>query len=164
MKQARIKLQGVCIGIMLCLSGCGIYKTYERPEVNVAGLYRDPYAVADTLRADTFNMGKVNWRDLFRDEKLQVLIEKGLANNVDLQIARLRVEEAQASLLASRLAFLPSLSLAPEGTISSYNRSKAVKTYQLPLVTSWEADLSGRLLNASRGPMLLYFRVKPTGR
>ena len=41
--------------------------------------------------------------------KLQALIEEGLANNVDMQAAVLRVEEAKVLLTSARLSFLPSI-------------------------------------------------------
>lgn len=133
------------------LSSCHIYKSYDRPQVNTSGVYRDPAAANDTLVSDTTNMGNLPWKEIFRDPKLQVLIEQGLASNVDLQSALLQVEQAQAMLMSSRLAYAPSLNLAPQGTISSFDKSKATKTYQLPIVASWEIDLFGKLLNAKRG-------------
>lgn len=133
------------------LSSCHIYKSYDRPkDIDTNALYRDPASAADTLATDTANIGNLLWEDVFRDPKLQALIVKGLENNVDMQSAILRVEEAKALLTAARLSFLPSLNLAPEGSISSFNHSKANKTYQLPVVASWEVDLFGKLLNGSR--------------
>ena len=88
---------------MMCatalLSSCHIYKAYDRPEtIDTSGLYRDPVSVTDTLAADTTNMGNLSWKEVFRDPKLQALIEEGLANNVDMQAAVLRVEEAKTLL------------------------------------------------------------------
>lgn len=142
---------------MLCatvlLSSCHIYKSYDRPEeqINTKGLYRDTLSVNDTLASDTANMGNLPWKEIFRDPKLQMLIERGLAKNADLQTALLKVKEAQAMLMSSRLAYAPSLNLAPQGTIYNYDKSTTTRSYQLPVVASWEIDLFGRLLNAKRG-------------
>lgn len=76
---------------------------------------------------------------------------EGLAGNTDLGIARLRVREAEATLLSSRLAYLPSVSLAPQGGLSSYDGAKTTKTYSLAASAEWEIDLFGRLTNAKRG-------------
>lgn len=92
-----------------------------------------------------FEMG-----DLFTDTCLQALIRQGLAANTDLQVARLQVEEAQATLRQSKLAYLPSVDFAPEGSLSSFDGSKAQKTYNIGVSASWEIDLSGRLTNAKR--------------
>jgi len=141
------------IGMMCAtavLSSCNIYKTYERPKVDVAGMYRDTVSVKDTLSSDTTNMGNLPWKEVFKDPKLQALIEKGLSSNLDLQTAMLKVEEVQSTLNAARLAFLPSLSLSPQGTISSFDGKAATKTYQLPVTASWELDIFGNILNAKR--------------
>lgn len=127
------------------MTSCGIYNTYERPEVETAGLFRDTVPMADTT-----SLGNLPWRELFTDSQLQSLIEQGLSNNTDLRIAHLRVKEAEASLLAARLSYLPSASLAPQGTISSFDGGKASKTYQLPVSASWEIDIFGKVTNANR--------------
>ena len=135
------------------LSSCHIYKAYDRPDtIETSGIYRDPVSATDTLAAtDTANMGNLPWKEVFRDPKLQALIEEGLANNVDMQAAILRVEEAKLLLTSARLSFLPSLNLAPQGTITKMENTGYVKAYTLPAAASWEVDLFGKLLNASRG-------------
>lgn len=146
-----------CLVATSLLSSCHIYKAYERPDVDIQHLYRDTVAAdnrdsSDTLSlADTVSLGSRPWRDVFADPALQSLIEQGLAGNTDLQSALLRVKQAEATLLSSRLAYLPSLKLAPEGTISSFDKQSATRTYQLPVAASWEVDLFGNLLNAKRG-------------
>ena len=141
---------------MLCatalLSSCHIYKSYDRPEeLPTEGLYRDPVSDNDTLVSDTTNFGNMPWREVFTDPQLQTLIETGLKQNTDLQSAILQIEAAKAPLLASKLAFIPSLTLSPQGTISSFDNSKASKTYTLPVTASWQISLFGGLLNAKRG-------------
>lgn len=140
---------------MLCatalLSSCHIYKSYDRPEVNTSGLYRDPVSATDTLVTDTTNMGNLPWKEVFRDPKLQALIEQGLANNVDMQTAILRVEESKVLLTSAKLSYLPSLNFAPQGTITTFDHSRNAKAYQIPLAASWEIDLFGKVLNAKRG-------------
>ena len=100
----------------LALNSCGIYKKYEPVTTLPENLYREEIAPADT-----FSIGNISWRDLFTDPALQSLIERGLANNTDLRIAHLKVQEAEAALMTSRLSYLPSLSLDPQGTTSSFN-------------------------------------------
>ena len=112
------------------LSSCHIYKSYDRPEVNVSGIYRDPMNANDTLASDTTNMGNLPWKEVFRDPKLQTLIEQGLENNVDMQAAILRVQEAKVMLTSAKLSYLPSINFAPQGTISTLDHSRNVKAYQ----------------------------------
>lgn len=149
----------MCVAAMM--SSCHIYKAYDRPEsIDAAGIYRDPTSATDTLSADTVNMGNLPWKEVFRDAKLQSLIEEGLANNVDMQAAILRVEEAKVMLTSARLSYLPSVNLAPQGTLSSFDGSKTSKTYQLPVAASWEIDLFGKLLNANRNQKAAYLQSK----
>lgn len=129
-------------------SSCHIYRAYERPEsVTVSdSLYREPVSASDSV-----SLASLTWRELFRDSQLQQLIERGLAHNTDLRIARLKVKEAEALLMTSRLSYLPSVSLNPQGTLISVDGSKPSKTYNLAVAADWEIDLFGKLLNAKRG-------------
>lgn len=129
----------------LSLSSCGIYKKYEPVTEIPEDLYRQEVAPEDT-----FSIGNIGWREMFTDPALQDLIERGLANNTDLRIAHLRVEETEAALMTSRLSYLPSLSLDPQGTVSSFDKAKASWTYSVPVSASWEIDIFGRLTNAKR--------------
>lgn len=149
----------MCVAAML--SSCHIYKAYDRPDsVNASGIYRDPASATDTLAADTTNFGNLSWREIFRDEKLQALIEEGLANNVDMQAAALRVEEAKVMLTAAKLSYLPSINLAPQGSLTSIGGGDYVKAYQLPVSASWEIDLFGKILNTKRGKKVTYEQSK----
>lgn len=139
------------IVIALCLlaglGSCQIYRTYQRPELpEVDSLFRQPVQGADTT-----SLADLTWRELFTDSRLQRLIDSGIMNNSDLQIARLRVAEARASLTASRLAYLPSLSLTPQGAVNAPEHAPATRTYDLAAAAEWEVDLFGKLLNEKRG-------------
>lgn len=130
------------------LSGCHIYRSYERPEsVTVSdSLFREPVSEEDTT-----SLATLTWKELFTDPQLQKLIETGLNNNTDLNIARLKVKEAEAQLMTSRLSYLPSLSLTPQGTLKSIEGAKPTKTYDLAVSAEWEIDLFGKILNSKRG-------------
>lgn len=145
----------MCVAAMM--SSCHIYKAYDRPEVITAsGIYRDPASVTDTLASDTTNMGNLPWQEIFRDAKLQALIEEGLNNNVDVQAAALRVKEAKVMLTSAKLSYLPSINIAPQGTATSMDDGNYVKAYTLPAVASWEFDLFGKILNSKRGQKVAY--------
>lgn len=134
------------------LSSCHIYKSYDRPkDIETDRLYRDTVANAALSASDTTNFGNLPWREVFTDSQLQALIEEGLANNTDLRTAALKVKEVEASLMVARFAFAPAISLSPQGTISSFDKSAASKTYSLPVTASWEVDLFGNFLNQKRG-------------
>ena len=122
-------------------TGCkSLYGRYERPDINTRGLVRDAVSDTDTLAvADTSSFGD---------------IERGLVNNTDLLNAALNVKMAEAQLKAARLAFVPSFTFSPQGTISSWDGNKAMKTYQLPVAASWSIDLFGNLLSQKRSSQM----------
>lgn len=137
----------ICLFASSVLSSCHIYRAYERPEVAVSdSLYRQPVNAADTT-----SLASLSWKELFTDPQLQQLIETGLNHNTDLNVARLKVKEAEALLITSRLSYLPSVSLTPQGTLTSKDGSKTSKTYNLAASADWEIDLFGKLLNSKRG-------------
>lgn len=135
-----ILLWAVCL-----MTGCSIYKPYSRPEVQTEGLYRDLEETKDTASIVT-----LGWRNLFSDKNLQALIDKGLERNTDLRVAHTRVKAAEAVLMNARLSYLPSVVLAPDGSISGTEGAKAIKTYNLAASASWEIDLFGKVTNAKR--------------
>ena len=88
----------------LMLTGCGTYSRYHRADIPTEKLYRNIPAGIDTT-----TLASMSWREMFTDRKLQFLIETGLRQNTDLNVARLRVEAAEAALMTARLSYLPSL-------------------------------------------------------
>lgn len=87
---------------------------------------------------------------MFTDRKLQSLIETGIKQNTDLNVARLRVEAAEAALITAKLSYLPSLGINAEDGGSQYDGTTA-KTYNVGASASWELDIFGRLTAAKRG-------------
>ena len=143
------------------MSSCGIYNKYERPEVNVEGIVRDVTSNTDTLAVtDTTSFGNLPWRSVFTDPQLQALIEQGLAHNTDLLNAALNVKMVEAQLMAAKLAFVPSFTFAPTGTITSWDGNKTTKTYSLPINASWSIDLFGNLLNQKRSAQMALLATK----
>lgn len=143
MKEITKIVSGVVLTALV--SSCGIYTQYKRPEVNTENLYR-----VEETQSDSVSIADLSWDELFTDTDLQSLIQEGLQSNTDLNIARLKVKEAQATLMSSKLAYLPSLQLSPEGTLSSFDGAKPSKTYNLGTSASWEIDVFGKLTNAKR--------------
>ena len=144
----------IICGAALLLTGCGIYKPYSRPaDIRTDSLYGERY-----MSGDTASLASLGWRELFTDPHLQALIAKALENTTDLQSAQWRVREAEASLKSARLAYLPSFNFAPNGSVSSFDGSKASWTYTVPVAASWEIDVLGRMTNAKRQAKALYLQ------
>ena len=151
----------ICMSAALLLTGCGLYNKYERPEVNAEGLVRDPLSITDTLAVqDTTSFGYMPWRSVFTDPQLQALIQQGLDNNPDLLNAALNVKIVETALTCAKLAFLPSLTVSPQGTLSSFDGAAATKSYTLPISASWNVDLFGNLLSQKRGAQMQLIATK----
>ena len=133
----------------LLFSSCGIYgKYHSQSEVdnNLFGTTEDVTAA----QADS-SIAALSWREVFVDPQLQSLIEKALEQNTDLKSAHIAIEQAQASLKAAKLGYLPSFSLAPQGAWGWNNSTEAwTHTYNAPLQMNWDLDLFGANLNQVR--------------
>lgn len=151
----------IIMSCTLLLSSCGIYKKYERPEVNTKGLYRDALSDQDTLVSnDTTTLGSTPWREVFTDPKLQTLIDSALSNNSDLLTAALSVKQSEDMLKVAKLAYVPSFVFSPNGALSSWDGAKTNKTYSLPIQASWTVDLFGSLLNAKRAQQMVLVQAR----
>lgn len=149
MKLIKIAL---VIGLTASLSSCHIYKKYETP---TSTAITKEYAEALKQPTDSTAFGNLAWQDVFTDPILVDLINRALVANTDLRNAQLNVEAAQAQLLGAKLAYLPSLAIAPNGAGSRfgnrYTDGSWSWSYQLPAQASWEVDIFGKLLNSKRG-------------
>ena len=140
------KILASTITLPLQLAGCGIYTDYTRPALPVVdSLYT--HMPVEAVSNDTTSLAFLSWEELFADSLLREYIRMGLEHNTDLNIARLRVEEAEATLQASRLAFFPSASLSAElGASRAQGPSFSVApSFQ------WEIDAFGKMRNTKKG-------------
>ncbi|OKZ03311.1 MAG: multidrug transporter [Bacteroides sp. CAG:1060_57_27] len=140
------KILASIITLPLLLAGCGIYTDYTRPALPVVdSLYT--HMPVEAVSNDTTSLAFLSWEELFADSLLRGYIRMGLEHNTDLNLARLRVEEAEATLQASRLAFLPSASLSAElGASGAQGPSFSVApSFQ------WEIDAFGKMRNTKKG-------------
>lgn len=123
---------------ILSLHSCGLYKKYEREQMwFVDSLYRRMEITGDTL-----STASVSWNDMFTDPILQEWIQLGLDYNTDLNVARHRVQEAEAALLSARWALLPGATLTAQGGAPGNFSARAD--------ASWQADIFGSLRNSKR--------------
>ncbi|MBO6060020.1 MAG: TolC family protein [Bacteroidaceae bacterium] len=111
------------------LTSCGLFRKYEQKVEAPANAYG--IGVEEAVTGSS--LAQMSWREFFTDPLLQQLIEQVLANNTDLNSARLYVEMSEASLKAAKLAYLPSLSLGPQGTLSKFDNNPWAKSYNLQM-------------------------------
>jgi NodT family efflux transporter outer membrane factor (OMF) lipoprotein len=138
----------IILAATLLLTNCGIYNKYEQKNeipADVIGATQDVQAVQGGT-----SLSQMTWRDFFTDPLLQQLIEQVLANNTDLNSARIAVEKSEASLKAAKMAYLPSLYFSPQGTLSKFDDNPWSKTYNLPLQMQMDVDVFGSITNKKR--------------
>lgn len=146
MKSAKYIL---LLGLGACVGSCGLYSRYDRQPGDIVGY--DIGAIAPGDQSEV-SLGSVEWQELFTDPYLRGWIEKALESNTDLGVARLKVEEASASLEASRMAFLPSVSAGVDGSTGTSNSS-----LKASVSAGWEIDVFGRLRNLKFGATAAYY-------
>ena len=137
MRRYIYRIMTVVVAV-LSFCSCSLYKKYERPDMPfVDSLYRRMEVLPDSI-----STAAISWDKIFTDSLLQEWIRLGLAYNTDLNVATLKVKEAEASLLSARWALLPGGSATLQGSLPGSARLSAN--------ASWEADIFGSLRNAKR--------------
>jgi NodT family efflux transporter outer membrane factor (OMF) lipoprotein len=151
----------VLLTAALLLSACAV-KKYERPTaVSTEKLFRDETS------ADSTTMADMPWQSVFKDPKLNALIQKGIDQNLNLKNAIENIVQARAALRQSKLAYYPTLQLDASATRTKQseaglnfpagiNINTLTTTYKLGLSTSWEADIWGKLSSSKRSAFASY--------
>ena len=122
----------------------------------------------------------VSYRDVFRDARLQALIEQALANNQDLRQALANIQSARALYRVQRAEIFPAIGASGGMTVrrgstqggtsggsgsNSGNGDKTTTTYDVQVgVTAWEIDLFGRLRSLSRSAFNQYLASEAAAR
>lgn len=140
----------IAVAVAALLSGCSLIPTYERPAAPVPEAYPQASAQGQSTA--------VAWRDYFTDPRLQQLIDLALANNRDMRIATLNLEQARAQFQIQRSALFPSV-----GGVASANRGNSQITGELGntftaglAVSAWELDFFGRISSLKEAALAQY--------
>ncbi|MEJ7736659.1 MAG: efflux transporter outer membrane subunit [Chitinophagaceae bacterium] len=163
MKLAYI-IPAVAIAAVLLIPACRVSKPYTQPPVQTDGLYRD------VVTKDTTTIADIPWKRMFKNRNLQTLLQQGISNNYDLQIAVARIKQAEANLRQTRAAFFPTISGGPQVTQQKFPTSKGLvsfgtdRVYGLSVNASWEIDLWGKLKSANRGAIALLLQSEASRR
>ena len=130
--------------LALLATGCvSMEPHYVRPDPAIPA----SWPVGDAyLRQTEAALPAVTYKQIFRDLRLQTLIEQALFNNRDLMVAAANIAAAREQYHIQRANQLPELD-ANAGVTLTGDKSKTVSAqYQAGLgVPSFELDLFGRL-------------------
>lgn len=142
------KLIPTALAAAMLLAGCSLIPIYERPAAPVPTTYPgDPAQPAGQASAS------LPWQDFFADPRLAGLIQTALANNRDLRVSVLNIEQARAQFQIERSNLFPALGLTGSGSRSSPNSLQGVdgmgsvaSQYSVNFgFTAWELDFFGRI-------------------
>ncbi|MBY9062233.1 efflux transporter outer membrane subunit [Sphingomonas yunnanensis] len=97
----------VALAAGTALAGCSLAPTYVRPAAPVPTSWPagDAY-----LRQSEARLPSVTYRDIFRDPRLQAIIDQALANNRDLRVAVANIEATRAQYRIQRADLFPQVS------------------------------------------------------
>ncbi len=137
----------ISLPLALLLGACGIYSKYDGAKVE--------YDTTRMVAVDSLSepLSSMSWRELFPDPYLTSWIDRGLEANTDLRIAQLNVDKAAATYGASKLAFLPSLSIGAEASTGNKSDSR----FQIGPSASWELDIFGKQRNLKLGAEAAFY-------
>ncbi len=144
MSQHLKPLKSVSAAVLaLILSACGsMAPDYQRPGAPVAPAFAPGSASASSPAASP----DIAWGEFFVDARLKQLITLALANNRDLRIAVLNIEQARAQLDIRRADQWPSVNAGLSGSRQPTSAGGISSTYTAGvLVTAYELDLFGRV-------------------
>jgi NodT family efflux transporter outer membrane factor (OMF) lipoprotein len=136
-------------GVSAVLFSCSTSRHFQPDTINTEGLF-------GTEQTDSATIAEKPWQELFTDPQLKDLIEEGLNNNPDLQIATQRVLQAEAYFGQSKASLLPGINAKGTGNYQHNPKSiypdgpRDVSSYQLGLEANWEVDIWGKLRSSKR--------------
>jgi len=145
------KLLTVSVLILpLLFAGCTLHPKYQRPSLDVPGVYRGP--VIEENQPTSF--GDEKWWEVFQDPELQSLIRTALQQNYDVRIAASRIVQAQAQLGVTRSDQFPSVYGQAGAAVLGSPKNKLQPAYQinaeqLGVSVNWVLDFWGQYRSAT---------------
>ena len=138
------------------LAGCSMMPAYERPPAPVPGTFAYPSATEGAPAA------QLDWQRFFADERLRGLITASLANNRDLRVAILNIEQARAQYDIRIADRLPTVGVGVNASRApSPITGDQVSSYQVGLAfTAWEIDFFGRIASLSEAALAQYLATE----
>ena len=138
----RLQSFGAIISFLilpLLLTSCSIYEPEER------NLKPDQLTESYSLFRESSSKTTDKWWESFNSEELNLLIEKGLKNNLDIHQARARMRQAKAALEKAGGSTAPSFAGTLQSTRSRMPDVEDTDTYSFDLSASYELDMWGRV-------------------
>jgi NodT family efflux transporter outer membrane factor (OMF) lipoprotein len=158
--------------IALLVAGCTVGPNYQRPATAVPPSFAEPHEAAAVSDADL-----ASWWRQFGDAELDRLVNRALAQNLDVETAAARIREARAREIVAGAAALPQVDISASATRQRISENAIpvppgagsggggapggfglpgteFNTFRIGFDASWEIDLFGktrRSVEAARG-------------
>jgi outer membrane protein, multidrug efflux system len=164
----------------LAVSGCAtMAPEYQRPAAPVPA----SWPIGDAyLRQSEAALPTITYRDVFKDARLQTLIDQALANNRDLRAAAANIASARAQYRIQRADLLPQVDATARDTYTHRGSGAATtagtggtgtgaapgfsgSSYAVNLgITAFELDLFGRIRSLTGAALDRYFATEAAAR
>ncbi|MDB6049028.1 MAG: nodT [Pseudomonas sp.] len=146
------------------LSGCSLIPDYMQPAAPVPAQYPQGPAYSPTESANVA-AAEQGWRQFFKDQALQQLIQTSLVNNRDLRVAALNIDAYRAQYRIQRADLYPAISANGTGSrgrtpadLSQTGTATVGGQYSATLgLSAYELDLFGRVRSLSQQALETYF-------
>ena len=171
-------------------SGCTMIPAYERPAAPVPEAFpvvtlppttdavpaaEDgpmPAAAAQASSAEPAPADTLSWRDYFADPRLHEVIALALANNRDLRIAALNIEQARAQYRIRRADLFPAIGMTGAqnaqrlpGDLTSSGEADVSRVYSVTAgFSAYELDFFGRIRSLKTEALELYLGTEEARR
>jgi len=152
-------MSSACFFTLLLMGLASSCKIAETPQMPSTAQLPDTFVD----QSDTFSIADVAWREFFNDPYLVQLIDTALRNNLDLRSAVQRIEVARTDYRIRQGALYPTVDARLRvrsgdlydnlfrGTIyGDRNVITQTQNHFLGFVSTWEADLWGKLKNRKK--------------
>jgi outer membrane protein, multidrug efflux system len=150
----RAQRSAVWVAAVLSAS-CAVGPDYHKPAAEVPPAWQPEAPWHEAIPNDAGLKGR--WWELFQDPELNPLVDRALANNQNLRVAAVRLEQARDQVTVAQSAYYPQVGLGasadrtktsanrPLAEYSQPNQSTVQNDFTLGPTVSYEVDLFGRI-------------------
>ncbi|MGE5817428.1 MAG: TolC family protein, partial [Deltaproteobacteria bacterium] len=137
------RIRSGTIIVSLVVSACSLAPSYQRPPMEIPGGWSSVAGVGATAEPDRQSF----WEELGSDE-LNRLMKVALAQNLDLEAALQRIDEARAQAKIAGSTLYPAVQ-ATGGTSHTSQDPRDITTARATGSISYEVDLWGKNRNTA---------------
>lgn len=169
-----IRTLGIALAAVLAGACTTLTPDYQRPAAPVPAAWPgEPTAPAAAApAANRTVLADVDWRDYFADARLRELIGIALADNRDLRVAALNIEQARAQYRIQRADLFPAVNLNGgqnaqrlPGDLTNSGESTISRQFSATVgIAAWELDFFGRVRSLSDQALETYLATEDARR